>query len=132
MLPDFIKSLLKPDKYLDNPEKVELVQTHISYVLISKKYVYKIKKPVNFGFLDFTSLEKRKYYCEQEIILNSRLTPEIYDKVVPIVKKDNDYFYGNNGEIVDYAVKMVKINEDFSLLNLLKRNQIDERIGNKI
>ncbi len=123
-LPDFITSLLNPNKYPDKPDEIKLVQTHISYVLISRKKVFKIKKPVNFGFLDFTTIDKRKFYCEQEIILNSRLTPEIYKNVVPIVEKDNDYFFGNNGKIIDYAVVMKKIDENFSLLNLLKKGEI--------
>ena len=124
MLPDIIQSLLNPKKYPDNPDKINLVQTHISYVLISKEKVYKIKKPVDFGFLDFTTLEKRKFYCEQEIVLNSRLTPEIYEKVIEIRKKGDDYYFNGDGEIVEYAVVMKKINENYSLLNLLKQNKI--------
>ncbi len=132
MLPPFITSLLKPEKYPDNPEKVELVQTHISFVLISKSFVYKIKKPVNFGFLDFTTLEKRKFYCEQEIKLNSRLTSEIYEKVIEIKKFNNDYFFNGKGETVEYAVLMKKFNEKNSLLNLLNQKKVGFEIFDKI
>lgn len=132
MLPDIIQSLLNPEKYPDNPDKIDLVQTHISYVLISKEKVYKIKKPVDFGFLDFTTLEKRKFYCEQEIVLNSRLTPEIYEKVIEIRKKGDDYYFNGDGEIVEYAVVMKKINEDYSLLNLLKQNKVKKDFFKKL
>ncbi len=120
-----IENLLNPSKYPDKPDNVKLVQTHISYVFISRNLVYKIKKPVNFGFLDFTSLEKRKYFCNREIILNSRLSPDIYIKTVPVLKTNNDYFYdGENGEIVDYAVVMKRIDEQFLVKNLLKQDKI--------
>ncbi len=132
MLPEFIEKLLNPEKYDDSPSQLNLVQTHISFVLISKDFVYKIKKPVNFGFLDFTTLEKRKFYCEKEIEYNSRLTPEIYEKVVEIRKKGDDYFFNGDGEIVEYAVKMKRFNEDNSLLNLLKNKKCDDGIFRNI
>jgi len=122
-----IKTLLNPAKYPDKPENIKFVQTHISNVFISKNYVYKIKKPVNFGFLDFTTLEKRKFYCEQEIILNSRLSPEIYIKVVPVIFYKNDYFFNefvDKGETVDYAVVMKRINEENLLKNKLINNSL--------
>ena len=128
-----IESLLNPSKYPDNPEEVKLVQTHISYVFISKNFVYKIKKPVNFGFLDFTSLEKRKHFCEQEIILNSRLSSDIYIKTVPVYKLNNDYFFdAGEGEIVDYAVVMHKIDEQFLVKNLLYSGNIETSDFKKI
>ena len=126
-LPEHIKSLLNPLKYDDSPDQIKLVQTHISYVLISREKVYKIKKPVDFGFLDFTTLEKRKLYCEREIEFNSRLTPEIYLKVETVRKTNGDYHYNGDGEIVDYAVVMKKFDEKNSLLNLLNENKINEK-----
>jgi len=123
-----IDNLLDPTKYPDSPQSIEFKQTHISYVFISKDFVYKIKKPVNFGFLDFTTIEKRKFYCEQEIILNSRLSPHIYLKVVPVSKINNDFFYDSqDGDIVDYAVVMKRINENYLLRNLLKKGQVDDQ-----
>ncbi len=71
-----IESMSQTDFYPHCPEKVELVQTHISYVFIAGDFVYKVKKPVNFGFLDFTTLEKRKFFCEEELRLNKRLAPQ--------------------------------------------------------
>ncbi len=123
-----IKSLLNTSKYPDNPKNIQLIQTHISYVFISETLVYKIKKPVNFGFLDFTTLEKRQHFCNREIILNKRLSPHIYLKTVTVSKKNNDYFYDiSDGEIVDYAVVMNKVNEAFLLKNLLNKNRVTDK-----
>ena len=66
---------------------MHLVQTHASLVLIAPPYVYKVKKPVNFGFLDFSSLEKRRHFCEREVLLNRRLSPRVYLGVVPIATR---------------------------------------------
>ncbi len=73
-----IDTMSKADFYPHNPAKVELIETHISYVFIAGNIVYKVKKPVSFDFLDFTSLEKRKFYCEEELRLNRRLAPDTY------------------------------------------------------
>src|SRR4030043_1562554 len=77
-IPSLQKALLDPKIYPDLPKKVEFIETHISLVFLTREYVYKVKKPVDFGFLDFTSLDKRKYFCEQEVKLNRRLSPDIY------------------------------------------------------
>src|SRR5512136_2004297 len=87
--PDLIKTMSKADFYPHRPEKVEIVQTHISSVFIAGDLVYKLKKAVDFGFLDFTTLEKRKYFCEEELRLNRRLAPETYLEVVVIGEDAN-------------------------------------------
>ncbi|MCJ7776507.1 MAG: hypothetical protein MUP08_08995, partial [Desulfobulbaceae bacterium] len=69
----------------DRTDNVSVVQTHISIVFVADEFVYKIKKPVNFGFLDFSTLEKRRHYCHQEIELNRRLSKDIYLDVLPII-----------------------------------------------
>ena len=76
----------RPDFYPHRPEKVDVVQTHISFIFIAGNEVYKVKKAVDFGFLDFTTIEKRKFYCEEELRLNRRLAPETYLGVVPIAE----------------------------------------------
>ena len=81
-----VEAMLKPEAYPQDPGKIELIQTHISFVFLTKNYVYKVKKAVNFGFLDFSTLEKRHLFCEKELELNRRLCPEIYLEVVPINK----------------------------------------------
>lgn len=105
-LPDFITYFLDPAHYDHPVDKVELVQTHISYVLLAGDFVYKFKKPVDFGFLDFTSLEKRSHFCRQELLLNRRLCPDIYLDVLPVCKTDSGFSFGSTGEPVEYGVKM--------------------------
>ena len=78
MLESMIEDLLKPEALPDPTKRVLLVQTHISLVFVADEFVYKVKKPVNFGFLDFTSFEKRAFYCRQELNLNRRLAKDIY------------------------------------------------------
>src|SRR3954454_13400858 len=83
-LPPLIRGLLDPAAYPQPPATVELRQTHISYVLLAGERVYKIKKPVALGFLDYSTLARRTYYCRREVALNRRFAPEIYLGVVPI------------------------------------------------
>ncbi len=103
--------------------KATLIETHISYVLIND-IVYKIKKPVNFGFLDFTTLEKRKFYCEKEVELNKRFSNDLYIGVVPITKNNGNYFIGVSGEVVEYAVAMKKLPNDKMMDTLLQKDQV--------
>jgi len=72
------KALLNPGIYPDRPPVIKFIETHISLLFLTGNHVYKLKKPVDFGFLDFTSLEKRKFFCEEEVKLNRRLSPAIY------------------------------------------------------
>ncbi len=109
----FINSLLRAEAYPHDTGEIKLLQTHISYVLLAGNYVYKIKKPVDFGFLDFSTLAKRKFYCEEELSLNRRLCPEIYLDVVPVINSGENYFLGDHhGTIVEYVVKMVRMPEE--------------------
>ena len=82
-----ISSMLNPEVYDHPVNNIELIETHISWVLLTGSFAYKIKKPVDFGFLDFSTLEKRHNYCEAGLILNRRLAPDIYLEVVPISDK---------------------------------------------
>ena len=79
-----VEALMKPEAYDEQPGRIELTQTHISFVFLTRKFVYKVKKAVNFGFLDFTTLEKRRFFCEKELELNKRLCGDMYLEVVPI------------------------------------------------
>lgn len=102
-----IDDLLDPVFLPDKTEHVSIVQTHISFVIVADEFVYKIKKPVNFGFLDFSTLKKRRYYCHQEIILNRRLSKDTYLGVLPTVYDGKIHSMGiGKGRIVEYAVKM--------------------------
>lgn len=108
-------------------KELKVVQTHISYVFITDKWVYKIKKPVDFGFLDFTTLEKRRYFCEKEVELNRRLCPDLYLGVVSITKEGEVFKVEGKGEPVEYAVKMKRLPEEGMMVKLLKEKRITER-----
>lgn len=103
-----------------------LAETHISWVLIGEKFVYKIKKPVNFGFLDYSTLEKRFEFCKKEIELNSRLAKEIYIKVSEITEEDDELAIDKKGTLIDYCVKMKKMPLDKMMDELIKQDKIKE------
>ncbi|MEN6376286.1 MAG: AAA family ATPase [Smithella sp.] len=127
--PNLPAIMMNPSFYPHKPASVELVQTHISYVFIAGDIVYKIKKPVDFGFLDFTNIEKRKFYCDEELRLNRRLAPSIYLNVVPISQDStNNIMIGGGEKIIDYAVCMKKLPMDRMLKTLLANGEADEKI----
>jgi uncharacterized protein len=123
-LPPLIRALLDPSVYPHPVPRVELVQTHISYVLLAGDYVYKIKKPVNFGFLDYSTLTKRRYYCGQEVRLNSRLCPDTYLGVVAIRGENGNVSFAGRGRILEYAVKMRRLPEERMMNRLLEKDAI--------
>src|SRR4030042_6461430 len=96
-----VEALMKPDAYNEDTGQIELIQTHISFVFLTKNFAYKVKKAVNFGFVDFTTLEKRRFFCEKELELNKRLCEALYLEVVPI-NKSNVIKIKGNGETVAY------------------------------
>jgi aminoglycoside phosphotransferase family enzyme len=118
------KALLNPEIYPDHPKEVGFFETHISLLFFTGNHVYKVKKPVDFGFLDFTSLEKRKYFCEREVTLNRRLSPKIYLGVVVITQDEDRVKWGGSGEVVEYAVQMKQIPEGLLMDRLLKNNKV--------
>src|SRR5271157_5867627 len=126
-----IEALLCPEAYSEDPGKIELIQTHISYVFLTKDFVYKVKKPVNFGFLDFSTLEKRRFFCEKELELNRRLCPEIYLEVVTI-NKSNVIKVNGYGEIVEYALKMKRLPQEKIMTQLLKERKVDDKTIDEI
>jgi hypothetical protein len=123
-LPPHIEALLSPEAYPHPVKSIELRQTHISYVLIAGDVVYKLKKPFDFGFLDYTTLEKRKRFCEEEVRLNRRLCEGTYLGVEPVVSKGDDTRIGGEGEVIDYAVKMRRLPEEGMMSHLLERDAI--------
>lgn len=116
--------LLNPHSYPHRPRSVRLVQTHASFVFIAPPLVYKVKKPVNFGFLDFSTLEKRRHFCEREVRLNRRLSPHTYLGVVPISASNGRFAFGDAGPVVEYAVKMRKLRDGYFLDQLVERAQV--------
>jgi hypothetical protein len=105
---------------------VQLLQTHISYVALTGTYAYKVKKPVNFGFLDFSTLDKRKYFCEEELRLNKRLCPDMYLDVLPITQKENTLELNGDGTIVEYVLKMKEFPQEYIMTNMLQQAKISE------
>ena len=122
-----VDALLKPEAYPESPDKIELIQTHISFVFLTKNFVYKVKKAVNFGFLDFSTLEKRHFFCEKELELNRRLCSDVYLEVVPINNESDTIKVTGNGETVEYALKMKRLPQERIMTVLLKENKIDEK-----
>ncbi len=127
-LPSLQKALLNPEIYDDHPRAVKFIETHISLLFLTGNYVYKVKKPVDFGFLDFTTLEKRKFFCEQEVKLNRRLSPAIYLGVVTVTQEGNRLTWESKGELVEYAVKMRQIPEEFLMDKLLEKKQVTPKM----
>jgi len=103
---NFISNLLKAEAFAHSVDEISFLETHISWVILTGQFAYKIKKPVNFGFLDFSTLEKRRRYCEAELRLNKSLAPELYLGVVPITSSEKGLKIDGEGDIIDYAVKM--------------------------
>ena len=123
-LPELVIALLDSKAYPETPQHVELVQTQMSFIFLSDDYVYKVKKPVNLGYLDYTTLDKRHFYCQREIELNRRLCPEVYLGVVPITKGKGSFLMGGQGEVIEYAVKMCRLSQEAMMDMLLTNNQV--------
>ena len=124
-----IKALIAHGNFPEKCPEPELIETHISWVILCNKYAYKIKKPVNYGFLDFSTLEKRNYYCKQEVLLNRRLVDNIYLGVVPVINNNGKFeiLKDLKEEAIDYAVMMHKMDNDKRMDNMLKRGEVSER-----
>ena len=126
-----VDALLKPEAYNEDPGSIELVQTHISFVFLTKRFVYKMKKAVNFGFLDFTTLEKRRFFCGKELELNRRLCSDMYLEVVPINSGDGIKIKGP-GETVEYAVKMKRLPQETMMSKLIEENKVTPALVDRI
>ncbi|MGB3310008.1 MAG: AAA family ATPase [Nodosilinea sp.] len=127
-LPDLIQQMCQPEFY-SHPvaEPIRLLQTHVSYVLLTGDYAYKLKKPVNFGFLDYSTLEKRHHFCHEELRLNQRGAGPLYLEVVAIGQVGDTYQLGS-GTPVEYAVKMVQFPQDTLLSALYDRGELTDAL----
>jgi aminoglycoside phosphotransferase family enzyme len=124
-MPSMIEDLLNPAFLPDQTKHVKLIQTHISLVFVADEFVYKIKKPVDFGFLDFSTLEKRRYFCQQEVVLNKRLSEGLYLGVMPIVYDGKNYRIGQGGgDVVEYAVRMKRIPDERLMKSIFDRGEL--------
>jgi aminoglycoside phosphotransferase family enzyme/predicted kinase len=116
--PSLVAALLRPAAYDPGVESVRVAETHISWVFLTGEYAYKVKKPVKFPFLDFSTLERRHRFCEEELRLNRRLAPQLYLAVVPIGGDDKAPRVGVEPAI-EYAVKMREFPEGARLDRLV-------------
>ena len=120
-----LEEMSKPSAYLFEVQAVDVRQTHISVVFLTEDLVYKVRKPVRFAFLDFTSLELRRADCEREVVLNQRLAPGVYLGVVPIVRQGDRIVVEGDGEVIEWAVKMQRLPDSATLQQYLLRGEID-------
>jgi uncharacterized protein len=131
-----IQALSQPSTYPHPVKSVEVCHTHVSVVFLAGNYAYKIKKPLDLGFLDFSSLEKRHHFCTEEVRLNRRLAPNVYLGVVPVTRTGTKVAMEDHGEIVEWAVKMERLPESATLQSRLARGEIDadvvDALGRKV
>jgi aminoglycoside phosphotransferase family enzyme/predicted kinase len=120
-----IEALSSPAAYPYPVETVEVRQTHISAVFLAGNHVYKLKKPVNLGFLDFSTPEKRRHFCDEEVRLNRRLAPTVYEGVVPVTQAGEGVRLEGEGPVVEWAVKMRRLPEEATLQERLARDEVD-------
>ena len=126
-----VEALMTPEAYDEEPGKIELTQTHISFVFLTRNFVYKVKKAVDLGFLDFTTLEKRRFFCKKELELNRRLCGEMYLEVVPI-NKSNIIKIKGEGKPIEYAVKMKRMPQEKMMNKLLEENKVNSKLIEEI
>jgi len=133
---ELIDFLSLPSSYSHAPSRIEHIQTHASDVFMAPPFVYKIKKPIDLGFLNFSTLENRRYYCEKEVELNRRLCSSAYLGVEEISLTNGVLSLGKGDQTVEYAVKMNMLPEKYFLQNLLRENKAKEadliRLSNKL
>jgi len=123
-LPEVAQALMDPGIYPDATSKVELMQTQMSFVFLAGDYVYKIKKPVDLGYLDYTTLQKRQFYCQREVELNRRLCPQAYLGVVSLNQDKDVISIDGRGKTIEYAVKMLHLPQERMLNVLLPKNEV--------
>ena len=124
MSDQLIQALQNQEIFDHTVDSFQLIETHISWVILTGPYAYKIKKPQNFGFLDFSTLEQRKHFCGEEVRLNQRLAPELYLDVLPISGSEDSPLLGDNSGVIEYAIKMVQFPQENLLDHVLKREQL--------
>jgi aminoglycoside phosphotransferase family enzyme/predicted kinase len=123
-----IADLDRSEAYPNPVDSIALEETHASLAFLAGEFVYKVKKPVDFGFLDFSTLERRKFFCEEELRLNRRLTRDVYLEVVPVVEMGGRLSFHGEGPARDYAVKMRRLDDHQMLGYLVETNQVDDAV----
>jgi len=121
---NLIRSLQDPAVYDHQVEALRVVETHISWVLLTGEYAYKIKKSVDFGFVDFTTLQKRRFFCREELRLNCRLAASLYLDVVAITGSPSHPLVNGTGTPIEFAVKMKQFPQQAMLSHLLEQGRV--------
>jgi aminoglycoside phosphotransferase family enzyme/predicted kinase len=120
-----VRWLARREGYPHHPDRVEHLETHISHVFLAGSYVYKLKKPVKYDFLNFSTIGAREHCCREEVRLNRRLAPDTYLGVVPIIRRgDNAYRLGGDGTVVDWLVEMRRLPTELTLDVLERRGDL--------
>lgn len=127
-LPALIEALAQPAAYPEPVDSVEVYHTHISVVFLAGPHVYKIKKPVSLSFLDFSTLEKRRHFCEEEVRLNRHLAPTVYQGVVPITRSGSAVRVEGDGDVIEWAVKMERLPAEATLLSRLRGEALEPEV----
>lgn len=122
--PALVTSLLRPQAYPHPVERVELLETHISWVFLAGAYAYKLKKPVDFGFLDFSTPQRRELFCHEELRLNRRLSGDLYGDVVPLHGPPERAAFWGDGPVIDHAVRMRQFPQAALLPRVLQRGEL--------
>src|SRR4051812_19735581 len=125
MIKSILKSLLKPEAYPEPTAGVELIQTHVSWIFLTDMHAYKVKKPVDFGFLNFSTIDRRRFYCNEELRLNRRLCPDVYESVIEVRISEGGAAFFGSGPVLDYAVKMRRLPTECMLDRLIAEGRVD-------
>lgn len=125
MTDDDIQLLIQQKGFPSPTKAVFFQETHISWILLTDQYAYKIKKPLKYSFLDFSTLDQRKHFCQEELKLNRRLAPDVYLQVLPIYKNGHHLYIGESkGELIDYTLQMRKLDNERLMSKLLKEGAV--------
>ncbi len=130
--PPLIEGLLAPGAYPHPVERVEIIETHISWVLLAGAFAYKVKKPVALGFLNFSTLERRRFFCDEEVRLNRRLAPDLYLGVVQVRGTPGRPYVGGQGPVLEHAVLMRRFPQRCLLINRPLSDAIVERVADRV
>jgi uncharacterized protein len=126
--PPLVRALLRPATYAHAADDLRLHETHCSWVVLAGRFAYKVKKPVDLGFLDFTTVARRAAACAEEVRLNRRFAPGVYLGVVWVVERDGAYHVGGRGRPVEPAVRMRRLPETGMLPSLLQQRTVGPRL----
>ncbi len=127
-----VEALRHPSMYPESTQHIEVHETHTSIVFVTDHYVYKIKKDVNFGFLDYSTLDRRQYYCQKEVDLNRRLSHDIYLQVVAIRRNQGRYCFNGHGPIIEYVVKMRRLPNERNLEFLVRHGAVTSNMVDRL